>query len=133
MTAQLPVNSKGGSGKVVYIDTEGTFRPDRIMAISERFGLDSNMVLDNILYARAYTHEHQFRLLTEAAAAMMEQRFAIIVIDSCTALFRVDYTGRGQLAERQQKLGQFLSALNKLAEEFNISVYLTNQVQADPS
>lgn len=41
-------------------DTEGTFRPDRIKPIAERFGLDANAVLDNILYARAHTHEQQF-------------------------------------------------------------------------
>ena len=133
VTAQLPIANGGGNGKVVFIDTEGTFRPDRILAIAERFGVDGNAVLDNIHYARAYTHEHQIKLITEAAAAMIQDRFALAIIDSATALFRVDYTGRGQLAERQQKLGFLLSALNKLAEEFNVAVYLTNQVQADPS
>ena len=63
----------------------------------------------------------------------VEDRFALIIVDSCTALFRVDFAGRGTLSERQQKLGAHLSALIKLAEEFNVAVYLTNQVQSDPS
>lgn len=132
VTAQLPTDQGGGNGKVIYIDTEGTFRPDRIVSIAERFGVDATAVLDNIVYARAYTSEHQHELLKLAAAKMMEDHFALIIIDSCTALFRVDYQGRGQLADRQQKLGMFLSHLTKLADEFNIAIYLTNQVMAVP-
>lgn len=49
------------------------------------------------------------------------------IIDSIIALFRVDYSGRGELAERQQKLGRMLSKLTKIAEEFNIAVVITNQ------
>ena len=131
--AELPKSSGGGNGKVVYIDTEGTFRPDRIIAIAERFEVDGGSVLDNILVARAYNHEQQMSFLTAVAAKMVEERFALIVVDSCTALFRVDFAGRGTLSERQQKLGQHLSALIKLSEEFNCAVYLTNQVQSDPS
>ncbi|XP_024036884.1 meiotic recombination protein DMC1 homolog isoform X3 [Citrus clementina] len=98
---QLPTNMRGGNGKVAYIDTEGTFRPDRIVPIAERFGMDPGAVLDNI-------------------------------VDSVIALFRVDFTGRGELADRQQKLGQMLSRLTKISEEFNVAVYMTNQVIADP-
>ena len=58
--------------------------------------------------------------------------YRLIIVDSATALFRVDFNGRGELAERQQKLGAFLSGLIKLAEEFNVAVWITNQVVADP-
>lgn len=132
VTAQLPTNMGGGNGKVIYIDTEGTFRPDRIVNIAERFGVEPTAVLDNITYARAHTHEHQMDLLTGAAARMIDEHFALIVVDSATALFRVDFMGRGQLAERQQKLGQFLSKLMKISEEFNVAVFITNQVVSDP-
>jgi len=101
------------------LDTEGTFRPDRIVAIAERFEVDPTLVLDNLSYCRAYTHEHQMSLLTLACARMIEERIALVIIDSSMALFRVDFQGRGQLAERQCKLGQFLSQLTKMAEEFN--------------
>ncbi|KAD4180283.1 hypothetical protein E3N88_28874 [Mikania micrantha] len=132
VTTQLPTSMKGGNGKVAYIDTEGTFRPDHIVPIAERFGMDAGAVLDNILYARAYTYEHQYNLLLGLAAKMSEEPFRLLIIDSVIALFRVDFTGRGELAERQQKLAQMLSRLTKIAEEFNVAVYMTNQVIADP-
>jgi len=132
VTCQLPTNMGGGNGKVIYIDTESTFRPERIRPIAERFGLDPAATLDNILVARAYTHEHQAQLLNTVAAKMAEDQFSLLVVDSITALFRVDFTGRGELAERQQKLGKMLSQLLKISEEYNVAVYLTNQVVADP-
>lgn len=122
----------GGSGRVAFIDTENTFRPERVIEISERFDLDSDAVLDNILVARAYTTEHQCELLDHVAARMATDRFALLIVDSATALFRVDYSGRGELAGRQQKLNQFLSTLTKLAEQFNVAVWITNQVMSTP-
>uniref|UniRef100_A0A0E0F9H1 RecA family profile 1 domain-containing protein n=1 Tax=Oryza meridionalis TaxID=40149 RepID=A0A0E0F9H1_9ORYZ len=116
-----------GNGKVAYIDTEGTFRPERIVPIAERFGMDANAVLDNIIYARAYTYEHQYNLLLGLAAKMAEEPFRLLIVDSVIALFRVDFSGRGELAERQQKLAQMLSRLTKIAEDVH-----TNQVIADP-
>lgn len=113
VTAQLPLQMKGGNGKVVYIDTEGTFRPERIISIAARFGVDHQAVLENLVVARAYTHEQQMQLLTGVGAMMVTENFALVIVDSCTALFRVDFSGRGELAERQQKLGRFLSGLMK--------------------
>jgi len=132
VTAQLPRSMGGGGGKVLYIDAEGTFRPERIAKIAERFGLDVEEVLNNIIYARAYTTEHQSTLITMAAAQMIEDCFSLVIVDSIMALYRVDYSGRGQLSERQQDLGQFLSKLMKLSEQFNVAVLMTNQVMADP-
>jgi meiotic recombination protein DMC1 len=132
VSAQLPRECGGGCGKVAYIDTEGTFRPERIVQIAERFGVDELQVLENIYTARAYTVEHMFQLLVFIAAKMSEEPFALLVIDSIMALFRVDYSGRGELSERQQVLGKMLSRVTKLAEQFNIAVYMTNQVMADP-
>ncbi|CCW64390.1 unnamed protein product [Phytomonas sp. EM1] len=132
VTCQLPTRMGGGNGKAVYVDTEGTFRPERIRPIAARFGLDPDAILDNILVARAYTHEHQFHLLSMVAAKMAEEPFSLLVVDSITGLFRVDFSGRGELAERQQKLGRMMSQLLKIAEEFNVAVYITNQVVSDP-
>ena len=132
VTAQLPLSQKGGNGKVAFIDTEGTFRAERVAQIADRFELNSVEVLDNILVARAYTHEGQIQLLQALAAKMSEEKFSLIIVDSATALFRVDFSGRGELNERQIVLGQFLSRLTKLAEEFEVAVVLTNQVVADP-
>lgn len=133
VTAQLPTDFGGGNGKVVFIDTEGTFRPDRIVSIANRFSVDADTVLNNILYARAYTHEAQIDMLQAVSAKLVEERYALIIVDSVTALFRVDFSGRGELAERQQKLGQFMSKLMKLSEEFNVAIFISNQVVSDPS
>ncbi|XP_048575661.1 meiotic recombination protein DMC1/LIM15 homolog [Nematostella vectensis] len=134
VTAQLPgVNGYSG-GKVIFIDTENTFRPDRLREIADRFNLDQNAMLDNVLYCRAYTSEHQYELLDSVAAKFHEEPgvFKLLIVDSVMALFRVDFTGRGELADRQQKLAQMLSRLQKLSEEFNVAVFITNQMTADP-
>jgi len=132
VTAQMPKDQGGGNGKVAFIDTEGTFRPERIFPIAKRYGVSPEDILENIVYGRAYTHEHQDALVVAIAAKMVEERFALLIIDSMMALFRVDFTGRGELAPRQQALGQSLSKLIKIAEEFNVAVYITNQVTSDP-
>lgn len=111
---------------MIFIDAEGTFRPERIVKIAERFGLDPEQVLGNIVYARVYSSDFQSSVITLAAAKMMEDKFALLIIDSIIALFRVDYSGRGELSERQQLLGKTLSKLIKLAEQFNIAVVITN-------
>lgn len=76
---------------------------------------------------RAYTVEHLNLLLTQIAAKMMEDPFSLLIVDSIMALFRVDFSGRGELSERQQVLGKVLSKLIKLAEQFNLAVVITNQ------
>ena len=75
------------------VDTEGTFRPERLLACAERFGLSGSDVLDNVAYARAYNTDHQTQLLIQAAAMMSESRYALVIIDSATALYRTDYSG----------------------------------------
>ncbi|XP_049419124.1 meiotic recombination protein DMC1/LIM15 homolog isoform X2 [Epinephelus fuscoguttatus] len=134
VTAQLPGEDGYSGGKVVFIDTENTFRPDRLRDIADRFNVDHSAVLDNVLYARAYTSEHQMELLDFVAAKFHEEGgvFKLLIIDSIMALFRVDFSGRGELAERQQKLAQMLSRLQKISEEYNVAVFVTNQMTADP-
>ncbi|GAB5032511.1 dna repair protein rad51 [Nannochloropsis oceanica] len=132
VTSQLPLDQGGGEGKAMYIDTEGTFRPQRLVAIAERFGLDVETVLDNVAFARAHNSEQQMDLLKMASAMMSEDRYALVVVDSATALFRTDYCGRGELSERQMQLAQFLRQLTRMSEEFGVAVVLTNQVVANP-
>jgi DNA repair protein RAD51 len=88
--------------------------------------------MDNVAYARAHNSEQQMDLLRMASAMMSEDRYALMVVDSATALFRTDYSGRGELAERQMQLAQFLRQLTRIAEEFGVAVVLTNQVVANP-
>lgn len=130
VTCQLPPEQGGGSGKALYIDTEGTFRPERLIKVAERFGLDANDVLDNVAYARAYNSDHQNHLLVQASAMMAESVYSLIVVDSATALYRTDYSGRGELSARQMHLARFLRTLMRLADEFGVAVVITNQVVA---
>ncbi|KAJ0400150.1 hypothetical protein P43SY_007169 [Pythium insidiosum] len=132
VTCQLPVDRGGGEGKALYIDTEGTFRPQRLVAIAERYGLDGDSVLDNVAFARAYNSEHQMQLLIQASAMMAESRYALVIVDSATALYRTDFSGRGELAARQQELAKFLRALTRMADEFGVAVVITNQMTANP-
>ena len=67
----------GGEGKCLYIDTEGTFRPVRLLSVAERLGLNGEEVLDNVAYARAYNADHQQQLLIHASALMSESRYVI--------------------------------------------------------
>ncbi len=89
-------------------------------------------MLDNVAFARAHNSEQQMELLKMASAMMSEDRYALVVVDSATALFRTDYCGRGELSERQMQLAQFLRQLTRMSEEFGVAVVLTNQVVANP-
>ncbi len=93
-----------------------------------RYGLSVSDVLDNVAYARAHNTEHQMQLLAAAAGMMADARFALIVVDSSTALYRSEYMGRGELAARQISLGRFMRGLQKIADEFGVAVVVTNQV-----
>ena len=131
VTCQLPISQGGAEGMALYIDTEGTFRPERLVAVAERYKLSPQDVLANVACARAMNSDHQTQLLLQASAMMAENRFALIVVDSATALYRTDYTGRSELAARQVHLGKFLRALQNLAQEYGVAVVLTNQVVAN--
>ncbi|KAI8818398.1 putative DNA repair protein RAD51 [Fimicolochytrium jonesii] len=127
---QLPTSMGGGEGKCLYIDTEGTFRPERLLSVAERFGLNGEEVLDNVAYARAHHTDHQKQLLIQAAAMMAETRYSLLIVDSATALYRTDFSGRGELSARQMHLAQFLRLLMRMADEFGVAVVITNQVVA---
>jgi len=117
----------------VYIDTENTFRPERIVQFAKGAGLDPEQVLRNIKVARAFNSDHQM-LLAEKVEELVKQgvKVRLVVVDSLTAHFRAEFVGRGTLAERQQKLNKHMHTLAKLADMHNICVYVTNQVMAKP-
>jgi DNA repair protein RadA len=134
VNAQLPKEKGGAEGKAVFIDTEGTFRPERIRQIAEGVGAVPDKVLKNILVARAFNSDHQILLLDKITEMVKNgEPIRLIVIDSLTAHFRAEFSGRGQLADRQQKLNKYLHNLMKLAEQCNVAVYVTNQVMANPA
>ncbi len=135
VNVQMPKEQGGAAGKAVFIDTEGTFRPDRIRQIAEGIGANPEKVLKNILVARAFNSDHQILLLDKITELIKDQKepIKLIIIDSLTAHFRAEFAGRGQLADRQQKLNKYLHHLMKLAEQHNVAIYVTNQVMANPA
>ncbi|MCX6708456.1 MAG: DNA repair and recombination protein RadA [Candidatus Woesearchaeota archaeon] len=130
---QLPPDKGGAGGTAVYIDTEGTFRPERIVQMAKACGLDPQEALKNIKVARAFNSDHQM-LLAEKIEDLIKQgnNVKLIVIDSLTAHFRAEFIGRGTLADRQQRINKHMHALMKIADKFNVAVYVTNQVMAKP-
>jgi DNA repair protein RadA len=131
---QLPTDQGGAEGKAVYIDTEGTFRPSRIKQIAEGMGANPEMVLKNILVARAFNSDHQMLLLEKVGELIKSgEPIKLVIIDSLTAHFRAEFAGRGQLADRQQKLNRYMHDLMKLSETHNLAVFVTNQVMANPA
>ena len=134
VNVQLPLEKGGANGKCVFIDTEGTFRPSRIKQIAEGLGANPEKVLKNIFVARAFNSDHQM-LLVDKISEMIKngEPIKLVIVDSLTAHFRAEFAGRGQLADRQQKLNKYLHNLMKIAEQHNLAVYVTNQVMANPA
>jgi DNA repair protein RadA len=130
--AQRPTEEGGLGGRVCVIDTEGTFLPERIVQIAQARGYDIQEILSNVLIARAYNSEHQIMLVKNLPQVCQEHDIKLVIVDSMIGHFRGEYIGRGTLAERQQKIGSVLGNLLRVAEAFNLSVVLTNQVQAKP-
>lgn len=118
----------------VFIDTENTFRPERIIQLAKGAGLDEEQVLKNIKVARAYNSDHQMLLAEKIEDMIKKQGFNVkaVIMDSLTAHFRAEFIGRGTLADRQQRLNKHMHVLLKLADTYNLNVYVTNQVMAKP-
>ncbi|MBS3815140.1 MAG: DNA repair and recombination protein RadA [Hadesarchaea archaeon] len=132
VNTQLPPEEGGLDGKVIYIDTENTFRPERIEQMSEAVGIDPEQALENIFVARAATTDHQMLLAEKATDMAKEDGARLLIVDALMSIFRTEYVGRGALAERQQKLGRHLATLRELAERNNLAVVVSNHVMSNP-
>lgn len=132
VNVQLPKEHGGIGGNTLFIDTEGTFRPERIAAIAEKAGLKKEDALSNIMVVRAMTTEQQILTIERADKLITEKNIKLIVVDSLTALFRSEFIGRGSLGERQQKLNSHIHKLQLLADHHELAVYITNQVMDNP-
>ena len=144
VNVQLPVEMGGLGGSAVIIDTENTFRPERIAQMVR--GLppapdgrewEPDEFLRNISVARAFNSNHQI-LLAESAMDLAEKSRSserpvrLLIVDSVTAHFRAEYVGRGTLADRQQKLNKHLHDLMRFGDLNNALILVTNQVMAKP-
>ena len=123
-----------GEASVVYVDTEGTFSTSRIMEMASRYRgvLDPDVVVDRIYVARAINSEHQMSIVEDLFSFVPRHNVRLVIVDSITRHFRVEYPGRERLAIRQQKLGRHINQLATLATMFRIPVVVTNQVHARP-
>ncbi|MCL2785772.1 MAG: DNA repair and recombination protein RadA [Methanomassiliicoccaceae archaeon] len=132
VNATLPEESGGLDSDVIMIDSENTFRPERIIQMSEHLGLDPNEVLKRIHVARAYNSQHQMLLVEKAIELAQEKKVKLMIVDSLTSHFRAEYIGRGALAERQQMLNRHMHELLSFATLNNAVIAVTNQVAAKP-
>ena len=132
VNTMLPLEKGGFDGEVFYIDTEDTFRPERIAQMCEGVGLDPMMVLDRIHVARAYNSAHQMLLVDEIKKLSKNIDVKLIIVDSLTSHFRSEYIGRGMLARRQQLLNRHMKELKQLSDVHNALILVTNQVMSKP-
>jgi DNA repair protein RadA len=132
VNVQKPVSEGGLNGGCIFLDAENTFRPERIKQMAEGAGMDSKKVLENVYVARCYNSDHQMVLADKLGDLIKERNIKLLIVDSVTSNFRADFTGRGELAARQQKLNRHLHRLQRLTDVYNIAVYITNQVMSRP-
>jgi DNA repair protein RadA len=132
VNATMPFERGGLEGEVIVIDTENTFRPERIVQMATALDLDPIETLQKIHVARAYNSHHQMLLVEKAAELAKERPIRLMIVDSLTAHFRAEYIGRGALAERQQTLNKHMHDLMRFADVNNAVIAVTNQVAAKP-
>ena len=132
LMVQQPASEGGLAAKAIYIDTENTFRPERIVSIAQARGFDSQKALENVIVAKAYNSAHQELIVDEAGSVIEENNARLIIVDSAVAHYRAEFIGRATLSERQQRLNRFMHILVRIAETYEVAVVVTNQIQASP-
>jgi DNA repair protein RadA len=132
VTSQQPRDAGGFEGGVIFIDTEGTFRPERVKQIADERGVDYKKILSNVIICKVYNSSH-LELVIRSLGKYIEQYNAkVVIVDSVISLHRAEFTGRGTLAERQQRLNVMIHRLLRTAEIYNVAVVVTNQTQTAP-
>ena len=129
---QLSPSQGGLDGGALYIDTENTFRPERIETISRARHQIPKQILDNIIVARAYSSSHQELILSESSRIIESQNIKLLIFDSAISLYRSEFLGLSALSIRQQRLNKLVHSIMRIAETHQIAVLLANQVQSSP-
>jgi DNA repair protein RadA len=125
-------NKDSKSGNIIFIDSENTFRADRVHQIAEQRGLDPLPILEKIFHCSVYSSKHLESVIDDLDKSIEQYNAKIVIIDSIISLHRAEFSGRGTLAERQQRLGKILNKLRRYADIYNIAVVITNQVISSP-
>lgn len=118
--------------RALYIDTENTFRPERIASISSARKIDPSVALENVIVAKAYNTSHQEVIIQESPNVINLHNIKIMIVDSIVSHYRAEYLGRSVLSERQQRINRLLHILLRIAETCKIAVVITNQIQSSP-
>jgi DNA repair protein RadA len=129
---QQPSSEGGLAANAIYIDTENTFRPERIVSIAQERGIDSQKALEKVIVAKAYNSAHQELIIDEAGSIIESHNVRLIIVDSAVAHYRAEFIGRATLSERQQRLNKFMHILVRIADAYEVAVVVTNQIQASP-
>jgi DNA repair protein RadA len=119
----------------IYIDTESTFRPERIESIAKARGLDPTNILQKIQVAKPLDSAQQESCIESACSAISkpDSKIKLLIVDSMTAHYRVDYAGRSKLPEKQQRLNKYMHMLLGIAQaNGGVAVVVTNQMQSNP-
>lgn len=132
VTAQQSPSEGGLGGGVILIDTEGTFRPERVDQIARARGLDAAEALKHIAICKAYNSSHLELIVKSMGKYIDDFNAKMIIIDCIISLHRAEFAGRGTLADRQQRLNSLMHKLVRIAEIYNVAVIVTNQVQSTP-
>jgi DNA repair protein RadA len=136
VTANLGKGKDREKGKVldsiIFIDTENTFRPERIHQIAEARGLDSEEIMKRVFVCRVNNSAQLETIVKNLSKSIEQYKAKVVIVDSVISLHRAEYPGRESLAERQQRLNVMLHKLIRLSEIYNIAVVVTNQVQSQP-
>ena len=132
ITAGQPVESGGLNSGVIYIDTEGTFRPERLEQISSSRNIDPVRALQNVAVCKVYNSAHLELIIKNLGKYIDDYKAKLVVVDSIISLHRAEFSGRGTLADRQQRLNSIMHKLLRISEIYNIAIIVTNQVQSAP-
>jgi DNA repair protein RadA len=125
-------NMSSKDNGIIYVDTENSFKAERIHQIAESKGLDAEEILKRINICKIYYSAHLEAVIRSLAKYIEQYRAGLVIIDSIISLHRAEFAGRESLAERQQRLNTLLHKLRRLSEIYNIAVVYTNQVQSQP-
>src|SRR5918995_1318755 len=123
---------KNDSGNMIFVDSENTFRADRVHQIAEQRGFDPLPILEKIFHCKVHSSEHLEAVINDLDKSIEQYNAKLVIIDSIISLHRAEYSGRGTLAERQQKLGKMLNKLRRYADVYNIAIVITNQIVSYP-
>jgi DNA repair protein RadA len=123
---------KNDSGNIIFVDSENTFRANRIHQIAEQRGFDPLPILEKIFHCKVYSSEHLESVINDLDKSIEQYNAKLVIIDSIISLHRAEFSGRGTLAERQQRLGKMLNKLRRYADVYNIAVVITNQIVSYP-